>query len=130
MTKEEIIAYWQKSAQLDWERVESMYANNDIVGALFFVHLSLEKILKAHWVKNNSHNIPPKTHNLSILYSQTDLDLETTDVLFLENTNSFNLETRYPDYKFSLYKFYTKENTKEIFIQAKNVLQCLQEKLQ
>lgn len=129
MIKEDIINYWLKSALLDWERVESMYINNDIVGSLFFVHLSLEKILKAHWVKHNTKDIPPKTHNLSILYIQCNLDLIKDDVLFLEGVNAFNLEARYPDYKFSLYKFYTKENTKEIIIQAKKILQCLQEKL-
>lgn len=118
MTEQEIIQYWSKSSQLDWQRVLRLYENNDVIGALFFVHLSLEKILKAHWIKSNKTNIPPKTHNLSILYNQTNLDLDNEDVLFLESANVFNLETRYPDYKFSLYKFYTIENTKEIIEQA------------
>lgn len=48
----------------------------------------LEKLPKAHWVKDNHDNHPPRTHNLIKLSSQINFKL----------TEDFQLEGRYPDY--------------------------------
>lgn len=63
---------------------------------LFFIHLALEKILKANFCRNKM-DIPPRNHNLARLaeISGVDLSDERTDVL--ADVNAYNLEGRYPD---------------------------------
>lgn len=73
MTKEEHIAYWLQQADYDWESVTVLFNQKRYIHALFFAHLTLEKLCKARWVKDNEQNIPPKTHNLLYLLSQTQI---------------------------------------------------------
>ncbi|MCD6335979.1 MAG: HEPN domain-containing protein, partial [Candidatus Latescibacteria bacterium] len=67
-------------------------------------HLSLEKVLKAFWVQNQPGNYPPKTHNLVYLAQQSDLKLDDDQLKFLQFVNTFNIGTRYPDYKLKIYE--------------------------
>ena len=104
MTKSDHIEYWIKSAEDDWEAVLSLFNSKKYVQCLFFAHLVLEKWCKAHWVKDNANDYPPKTHNLVRLVQETKLDLSVDDLAFLEQFNDFQLEGRYPDYLFSIQK--------------------------
>lgn len=45
-------AYWRKGADEDWEAGKELLQNGRIRQGLFFIHLSLEKILKAHFCVN------------------------------------------------------------------------------
>lgn len=47
------------------------------VFALFAFHLTIEKLLKAIWVKDNIENTPPRHHDLTFIYNQTDLKLNS-----------------------------------------------------
>jgi len=91
-----------------------MFKAKDYVHALFFSHLVLEKLCKAHWIKVNTANTPPKIHNLITLASQAQLSLSNTDIEFLGQMNQFQLEGRYPDYANKLYKTFKAEQTKDI----------------
>jgi len=64
MTKQEHISWWKLTASKDWEAVDSLLKGKNYVQALFWAHLVLEKLLKAHWIKDNKEDNPPKTHNL------------------------------------------------------------------
>ncbi len=64
MNKQEHIDYWIRSSEEDVATMHSLFLAERHLHCLFFGHLSLEKILKALWVKYNENNIPPKTHNL------------------------------------------------------------------
>jgi len=61
--------------------------------------LVVEKLSKAHWVKDNPGDIPPRIHNILKIWQNTTL-VPTTD---LENTafelNIFQMEGRYQDYQ-------------------------------
>jgi HEPN domain-containing protein len=96
---------------------------------LFFTHLALEKILKAHWVKDNVEDVPPKTHNLTYLLNKSTLDLEEEDSDFLQSLNIFQLEGRYPDYLAKMHHSVQKTECEKIIPQAQKLLKCLQEKL-
>ena len=63
-TKEEHIIHWANQSSDDWESAELLFKGKKYLHALFFAHLSIEKICKAHWVRASEGNIPPKTHNL------------------------------------------------------------------
>ena len=65
MTLEEHIQYWLKSAAHDLETAETLFNNNRYDWSLFLGHLVIEKLLKAHFVRDNRNKVPPFTHNLS-----------------------------------------------------------------
>jgi HEPN domain-containing protein len=130
LTKEEHINYWLTNAEKDWQRAERCFRDKDYLFCLFCIHLCMEKICKAHWVKHNQDNIPPKTHNLLLLIGATNLRFENDDLIFLNDLNKFQLEGRYPDYMGDIYKVCTKLYTYQIMEKAKEIKICLIEKLQ
>ena len=130
MTKEEHIKYWMNTAEDDWITVEAMFEMKRYLHCLFWAHLTLEKLTKAHWVKNHQDNIPPKVHNIVWLLEQSDIDLGIEMIDFLEGFNKFQLSGRYPDYSNNLYKRCTKELTFAQLEKVKEVRQCLIEMLQ
>jgi len=75
MTKLEIVNYWKETAEKDWIAVQSLFKTKNYVHCLFFAHLTLEKLCKAHWVKDNTEQNAPKVHNLVYLIKQTNLEL-------------------------------------------------------
>ncbi|MBK7938552.1 MAG: HEPN domain-containing protein [Lewinellaceae bacterium] len=84
MSKEEDIEYWKLSAEKDWIVVQNLFDKANYPHALFFAHLVLEKLLKAHFVKDNSSDYPPRTHNLIRLANQTKLIFSTNELLFID----------------------------------------------
>ena len=96
-TKEQHIAHWLAQSKDDWESSELLFAGKKYLHSLFFAHLSLEKICKAHWINSAEINIPPKTHNLIFLLSQTALELSDNQKEFLLDLNRFQIEGRYPE---------------------------------
>lgn len=73
LEKREYIHCWKVTAARDWKRVNLLFKNRDYIFSLFCAHLTLEKLIKAHWVKDNTSNYPPKIHNLNKLVAQTKL---------------------------------------------------------
>ena|ERR1035438_2486213 len=129
MTKQEHIDYWIMNAERDWVRAEKCFEGKDYVYALFFAHLSLEKICKALWVKDNESNYPPMIHNLVSILGNTSIKLSIEDNSFLKEMNTYQLESRYSDYQDKIYKTCTKEFTENTLLKAKNIKQCLLETL-
>jgi HEPN domain-containing protein len=129
MTKEEHITYWVNTAEDDWEAVKSLFDTAKYLQCLFFAHLVLEKYCKAHWVKDNSDNFPPRTHNLVRLLDATSVDLGEEDLQFLEEFNDFQLEGRYPDYLSAVQRRCNQEYTNELLEKVKSIKICLQEML-
>ena len=125
MTKEQYIDYWIDTAQNDWITVEAMFDAKRYLHCLFWAHLTLEKIAKAHWVKTHEENIPPKVHNVHWLLVQSNIDLGEEMMNFLMKFNDFQLEGRYPDYTNNIYKLCTKEFTRDKLEKIKEVRECL-----
>lgn len=61
LTKEGHIDYWKREAERNWETALYLKKGSQRVMALFMLHLVTEKLLKAHWVKDNIDNQPPRT---------------------------------------------------------------------
>lgn len=110
MTKDEKVTYWLTSANHDWVVAGHLFEKQDYSYALFLAHLTLEKILKALFVHRHDQT-PPLTHRLPSLAEKSALALSNEQLELLEITTDFNLETRYPDEKFSFYKKCTREFT-------------------
>lgn len=126
----EIVNYWMKSASHDREIMEILYKSGKYDWTLFMVHLIIEKALKARWIYDNNELFPPKTHNLEKLARETKYQFSEQDLIWFVQVTDFNLETRYPDYKFEFYRKATKDFTKPHLQKAKDIVQCLQKSMQ
>lgn len=116
----EHINYWLKSAEHDLDVAETLFQNKRYDWSLFIGHLVIEKTLKAFYVRNK-HETPPKIHNLVTLAKNTKLSFSEDQFAFLADVNDFNLETRYPDAKFSFYKTCTRDFTEKYFSMIKEM---------
>ena len=130
MTKKDHIKYWIKTSDDDWNRVDFMFKNKDYVFALFCVHLSIEKICKAIWVKDNVSNFPPRIHDLVRIIEGTRATLTGDEKKFLKKLTEFQLDGRYPDYQFKIYKTCNKQFAAEVIERSELVrVKLLKEKL-
>lgn len=112
-----------------WETGEYLVAGKQHVSALFFFHLTIEKLLKAHWIKDNVDNYPPRIHDLPQLYNQTELDLADEWYDYLGTINEWNIESRYPDYKRKIYKRADEAYMANHVEKLKALIPCLQQGL-
>ena len=103
MDREEKIAYWLTSAENDRIVADHLFEKGDYPYALFFGHLTLEKILKAIFVKK-TNEAPPLTHRLVFLAEKAGLPASPEQFELLEIVTDFNLEARYPDERFSFFQ--------------------------
>lgn len=119
MTKEEHIKYWRESSKHDMESAETIFSSGKYDWCLFVGHLALEKILKALFVDKNNNNIPPKIHNLVRLAEFAEVSLSDEQKISLDKINDFNIQTRYPDYRFEFYKRCNEEYTTTHLVKIK-----------
>jgi HEPN domain-containing protein len=115
------IAYWRKGALEDWEVASHLIERGNIRHGLFFVHLAIEKALKA-LICRNTNDLAPKDHNLLRLAQKAGLALTAEQESTLSETNTFNIEGRYPDLLYSLPR---RSRVKSAALRAKEMLQWL-----
>ena len=124
MTRKEILDYWLDSSDLDFRAMESLFDNGHYVWALFVGHLVIEKLLKALYIKNIDINAP-QIHDLLKIADKAKLELTYIQRTFLDEVTTFNLRTRYPDFKRQFYKKATQKFTKDYLEQVKEFRQWL-----
>jgi len=124
---EKEVAYWQNLALKDlqfagrliaWEEEEMLYC-------LFFLHLALEKIFKAHIVKQTK-KLPPKTHNLPLLAEIGKVNLSEEQNDFCGRINLYNIESRYPNLFIPSPNL---QKAKEYYEQTKEIVEWLERQL-
>jgi HEPN domain-containing protein len=103
LTKEQHIRFWVDSANEDWETASILLDGKRYGFCLFSLHLVIEKILKALWLKESVTNTPPFTHDLVRLAEETGIELNPEQIDFLSVINSWNIRGRYPDFTKSLH---------------------------
>ena len=126
--KEKLIQYWEKSSRMDVEAARDLFTAKKYPHCLFFAHLSMEKMLKALYVKTNEEH-SPITHNLLLLAKESGLALSDLQVEQFAEINTFNIEARYPDEKFKFYKKCTLEFTEKYIKIIEETLKWLGKKL-
>ena len=124
MTKKEHVQYWVKSAEEDWGVAGHLFEKGDFPYSLFFVHLTIEKLLKAIYV-TKWDEIPPYTHRLVYLAEKVSLDLTGEKLELFEIITDFNLEARYPDESFSFKKKCTKDFAERYLNEIKEIRKWL-----
>ena len=119
------IEFWRKSATEDWEVASDLVNKNRVRHGLFFAHLALEKVLKAHVCKV-TQDLAPRLHNLVRLSEIADLNPNSGQLDVLAEMNAFNIEGRYPD---TLSPPPNKKQASEYIAKSKKVFQWLIDQL-
>ena len=101
--KKSLVAYWVQSAQEDWAAYEALRRAKRYAQALFFLHLTLEKLLKAIVVQESGHHAP-MTHSLPYLLGKTSLECPDHYIDHFAAFSKFNMASRYPDEKLAFYQ--------------------------
>jgi len=101
ISQKEKLKYWLDSAVNDQETAEKLFDASKYDWCLFLWHLVIEKLLKAVITKENKE--VPAIHDLKTLSKGTSLRFTPEDQIRLIEITSFNINTRYDDYKRSFY---------------------------
>jgi AbiV family abortive infection protein len=123
-TEREVIKYWLTGSKEDFDSAEILYKNKKYHHALFFCHLSIEKMLKAIIVKSTK-TAPPLTHDLVRLAERAGVPLNELKKNELVEITTFNIEARYDDYKLSFRKKAKKQFSLKYLDKTKEMLQWL-----
>lgn len=72
-------------------------------------HLVIEKLLKGIFIKNTNNIVPPKSRDLLFIAEKAGIVLDKIKSDLLDMISTFNISTRYLDYKNNFYKVCTRE---------------------
>jgi HEPN domain-containing protein len=130
MTQQEIVDFWIKTSDMNFNDMEGMFLSKHYDWALFVGHLSIEKLLKALFVKVNGKNVPvPRIHDLVLLAKKDNLALTEEQTDKLTAFTGFNINTRYQNYKLDFYKRCTKEYAARQIEAIKEIRKWLKEQI-
>ena len=119
MNSIDLMEYWFKSADEDYDTMLYMKAGKKNTWCLFMGHLLIEKLLKGLYAKNNTDDpIAPKIHNLILLSQKANLEVPAEIREKIQTINTFNISARYDDYKRTFDEKCTDDYTSE---QVKNI---------
>ena len=114
MTKHDYILHWKETSEQEWSSAQGLFTLGNYLNSLFHAHLVIEKLSKAHWVKDNVDDFPPRTHNIIRLWQQTRLQPTPNQELVALELNTFQMEGRYPDYQRIAYQRATQRFTQAL----------------
>lgn len=129
LSKEQHIKFWKDSANEDWETALVLLNGKRYGFCLFSMHLVIEKILKALWLKESIANTPPFTHDLVRLVEETGLEFEAEQIDFLSVINSWNIRGRYPDFTKALHHSATPDYINSQMNKVSGLKKWLEEKI-
>jgi len=89
------VQYWRAGAVEDWEVAAELVDAGRTRHGLFFAHLALEKLLKAH-VCRTIGDLAPRIHTLLRLAERAGLPMSESHRVFLARFDRYQLEGRYP----------------------------------
>jgi HEPN domain-containing protein len=122
MNLKDIEEYWKISAEEDLEIVTVLMEKEKYVHAMFILHLSIEKFLKALYVNRNQSEAP-YGHKLAILASKISaVDFNKSQMDLLAKVATFNLVARYDDYKRSFHQICNSEFAYKYYYQTKDLI--------
>lgn len=96
------MSYWYHSSLEDWKAYLALRKARRYAQALFFLHLTLEKLIKA-LIVSNAEDHAAMSHNLSYLVGKTTLQVSEQYLKYLSEISKFNMSSPYPDEKLTFY---------------------------
>ena len=126
-TKKEIVKFWRDRSADDRITARELLKSKRYPACLFFVHIFLEKILKAAVVEKTGKPAP-YVHDLLDLASVAEIELSEEQTELLREINTFNIRARYDNYKSEFYERATKNYTIKHFELANKLYLWLEKK--
>jgi HEPN domain-containing protein len=123
-----IVEHWIETSDCDFNDMLVLYNSQSYHWALFMGHITIEKLLKAYYVKKKETHAP-LTHNLYRLAELSNIELTEEQSDWLYRITTFNINARYDDYKKEFYKICTKEFTDEWISKIKILQQWIKQML-
>lgn len=120
--QQEAITHWVHGSDDALETAQQLFQAGKYHHALFFLHLRLEKLLKALIVKKTDVS-PLPIHDLLHLTKIADLPITEDEISWLGELSTFNVAARYDDEKFQFYKKATREYATTWFERGKRFLE-------
>lgn len=103
-----IVQHWRETSEKDYHTMQNLLKSGDYSWAMFLGHLVLEKLLKAHYVKNQRKHAL-FTHDLLRLATNAGLKIDEETEEWLDHISTFNINARYDNYKQDFYKLCSRE---------------------
>ena len=130
MNNIDLMNYWIKSSDNDYDVMLDLKEKKRNTYCLFFGQLLIEKLLKAYYAKiNKSAPYAPKTHELAYLANKMNMKLTEKQIDMFETISDFNMEARYGDYKYTFESKCTDEYTNTWVENIKELRKWLKELL-
>lgn len=125
MDLKDIEKYWIETADDALDSADKLFEQGKYVHSMFFLHLALEKMIKALYVNLNKQEAP-FGHSLHVLISKiNDVTPDEEQMKFFTMVSTFNIQARYNDYKKSFYKSCTREFSHKYLSAGKEAMQWL-----
>ena len=107
---EKIKNHWIETSNDDFNTMNELFKSKSYNWSLFVGHISVEKLLKALYVKLHGRHAPT-IHNLYRLAELYEIEMTDEYSDWLDTITSFNINARYDDYKREFYELCTREYT-------------------
>ena len=126
----EKVSYWIDLAEYDLKTAEAMLETKRLLYVGFMCHQTIEKILKAYYVKK-TEDTPPFTHNLSMLANQTKIydKLKEDHKDLLDTLEPLNIEARYPTDKQKIFNSLTHNKCEDIIDKTRRLAKWIKNQL-
>ena len=129
MNIKEIENYWLNSADDALDTAIQLFKAKKFSHSMFFLHLSVEKLLKALFV-NHKNIEPPFGHNLvNLSLKITEVKFEKSQLELLSQISTFNIAARYDDYKQNFYKTCDKKFATKYLKASKDIIKWLKSQM-
>ena len=128
MNEQEIINYWIRSSDENYQTMQHLFDSGDYSWALFMGHLVIEKLLKAYLVKT-AKSEPPFIHDLLRIAQKAGLNTDEKVADMLDEITGFNIKCRYDDFKENFKKQCTKDFTLKKITDIMEIREWLKMKL-
>jgi HEPN domain-containing protein len=125
---DKIFKHWIETSDEDFNTMLILFRSKSYYWALFIGHITIEKLLKACFVKNNQ-NHAPFTHNLYRLAELSGLETDEEYAEWLFKITAFNINARYDDYKKEFYTICTEDFAKEWIEKIETLRQWIKQML-
>jgi HEPN domain-containing protein len=126
MTVRKDTANWIALSDYDLETARHMLETGRYLYVVFLCHLSLEKMLKAHFTEAKE-SVPTKTHDLIYLVKKCEFQLPGNLLDFVGKINAASIPTRYPEDLQRSLKEYPVSVARHYLKQTEEMLQWLKQ---
>ncbi len=117
---DKIVNHFIVTSEDDFNTMLSLFDSKSYGWSLFLGHISIEKLLKAYYVRKYRKHAP-YTHNLFRLAELCEILLNDEQSDWLDKITTFNLNARFDDYKREFYNQCTPDFTRSWIEKIKTV---------